>query len=116
MTTKHTPGPWTARKPWRDGAPVPGANFIEAPRSVVADIQPWMGESSEADESCYAEADANARLIAGAPELLEALGWIVEFIGEHPEWANEQFPADSAEGDWLVAARAAIEKAERGAS
>lgn len=27
--------------------------------------------------------------------------WFAEFAAIHPEWANEQFPANTSEGDWL---------------
>jgi hypothetical protein len=52
---QHTPGPWA----------------VDTDRTIlcrnvvgIADIRSWMGAE---------EADANARLIAAAPELLEAL-------------------------------------------
>jgi len=58
--------------------------------------------------------EANARLIAAAPDLLAALQWIVDFVDEHPEWADSYFLEDegSAERYWLDEARAAIAKAE----
>ena len=45
-------------------------------------------------------------------ELLASLGWIVEFVNEHDEWANKQFPIDSAEREWLETARAVVKRAE----
>ena len=53
-TSKHTPGPWETR-----GCIIESTKFIVA----TAEIQPPSS----------AEAVANARLIAAAPQLLEAL-------------------------------------------
>ena len=55
---------------------------------------------------CYGATDAieaNARLIAAAPELLAAL-----------EWAVETADTEQYEADWYAAARAAIAKAKGG--
>lgn len=67
METKHTPGPWAARKPDDIGgsrvyADCKGGSLIATPG--------YMRDESESE--------ANARLIAAAPELLEAL------MGRHP--------------------------------
>ena len=60
--SKHTPGPWEARqhKIWTQDAPVHIADIIRAPDG---DWSP-----------------ANARLIAAAPDLLEALSLLVADI------------------------------------
>lgn len=56
--TKHTPGPWVAEPGGGRGAWIMGAN------------REWTALAcGDTDES----ANANARLIAAAPELLEAL-------------------------------------------
>src|SRR5690606_19127575 len=66
--TKHTPGPWTPMK--RQPA-------SRADNGLCALAQVWGGwivvvPSRMVDRSGY-DAEANARLIAAAPELLEAL-------------------------------------------
>lgn len=96
MTSKHTPtpGPWIAVGPW-----------VEHPRDTIADIctcnpanfgQSQLTRSDE--EQC-----ANARLIAAAPDMLEALRQLYEATPD-----NE----GGALGKACVAARAAIAKAE----
>ena len=106
METKHTPGPWayaTAQDGWRfnihqaDGAPyTPGYSDVAWSMNTVS------GEAKDVQE-------ANARLIAAAPELLEALEALV----------RHDSAADSREGlpacIELDSARDAIAKA-RGAS
>lgn len=67
MTTKHTPGPWVIHQSTAESWPE-----ILAPNGTVplARINStWRGEAL-----------ANARLIAAAPELLEALGRISDSI------------------------------------
>jgi len=64
MNTKHTPGPWSF---YEDKASA-GMNgecigIVESPRGIVC----------KTEESCPLETMANARLIAAAPEMLEAL-------------------------------------------
>ena len=61
--SKHTPGPWTIRN-----------NFIDAEIDIVAEFNPIIDGSQ-----------ANAHLIAAAPEMLEALEKIsisIEFYGQ----------------------------------
>jgi hypothetical protein len=55
--TKHTPGPWIAS----------GAKVLDKRQTLLADVHQTASRPS-ADESA-----ANARLIAAAPELYEAL-------------------------------------------
>lgn len=60
--TKHTPGPWTI------GRNQAGHNAIWAMNALpIAQIHYVVGDG-----------DANARLIAAAPELLEALNYVLE--------------------------------------
>lgn len=59
--TKHTPGPWTVKENTEDGNSAPF--FIDADLCSVADV---TGIGIE-------QAEANAILIASAPELLDAL-------------------------------------------
>ena len=68
MSTKHTPGPWTMHPRFDYGAEV---------RALLAPVA-WCGVASTHGASSSqsidaAEARANARLIAAAPDLLAAL-------------------------------------------
>lgn len=107
--SKHTPGPWSIREVSKHGTSVDG--FVGV---GVA----WCGANTTvgnkgAHSISESEAEANARLIAAAPELLDALTRMLK-----------QFPADSdlyAAGwdssaineacDAYDAARAAVRKA-----
>lgn len=88
----HTPGPWELSEHKNsDGRCVVLANGI-----VLALV--CARASSPASGRQYFEKDANARLIAAAPELLAALKHLVRYDFGDSEGAKE--------------ARAAIEKAE----
>ena len=101
MSNKHTPGPWTITvyPPDDDGAEDLCA-YIDGNGTHVSHCMPPDGANKELR-------DANALLIAAAPEMLEALQEIVA----------------AADGDWweqldatLEKARAAITKATGGAA
>ncbi len=89
--SKHTPGPWTFRQA--------GANW----RVYASD-----GRSFDAGDALYhPENEANARLIAAAPELLRALEDLVDEQNGPPLIRYEK--------SWAAAmgkARSAIAKAE----
>ena len=92
----HTPGPWTY------GVPSPGANFsIYATRMSIG----RLGIASNSKRA--AEGEANARLIAAAPDLLEALRQVMGWIdGWDPNFIHD--------ADWPETAhhiRAAISRA-----
>jgi hypothetical protein len=88
--SKHTPGPWAANKPTQSN----GRAEVYAGPMLVAQAFNWMLDA-EGDEQCWAD----ARLIACAPELLEALKNFVDV--DH-----------YTERERLAKARAAIAKAE----
>lgn len=87
---KHTPGPWTAD--------IDSSHHRAVVRNGMEPLaEMWMTGKPQA------EREANARLIAAAPELLEALDSLVsacELPGDHCEIEQA-----------LPAATAAIEKA-----
>lgn len=87
MNTKHTPGPWVVDR-----------THPELERNVV-----WSGDQIIASvvNDQHGNADANARLVAAAPELLEALRYMV--ANAEAEGWSEMMLAD---------ATAAIAKAE----
>jgi hypothetical protein len=89
MITKHTPGPWKAAE--RTG--------------VIRRLH--NGDKTEVflilqhNEDSWTEADANAKLVTAAPELLEALKELVSWSAHLPWAANED----------LIKSREAIKKA-----
>lgn len=74
---KHTPGPWSANQAF-----CPGRNEwvieIQGEENFVADVKIVKTETS----------NANAALIAAAPELLEALLYVANDDGCPPDVAN----------------------------
>lgn len=70
MSAKHTPGPWRIAHP-EDLADKYGVDLLVRTdkRRVAIGLGPERGEPG----SAIAETDANARLIAAAPEMFEAL-------------------------------------------
>lgn len=101
---KHAPGPWHLEPLQSDqGASI--AICGPDDYGVLATIQPLNADDEPDIHTAVREPydDANARLIAAAPELLEALRAMFDayFIGQH-------FTATSALGK----AHAAISKAE----
>jgi len=94
---KGTPGPWRVEKRY----------FVESntdPKDIlgigtVADCRPYATDR-------HPEAEANARLVAAAPDLLAALAGLVERLERENGWVQTE--------DGLSAARAAIHKALHG--
>ena len=100
--TKHTQGPWSFyTTPQPNGCPIVGSN---------QGLMVCMLAHTVNQQEQRAEALANARLIAAAPELLEALQLIVTWNRDHAQ--DEYGNPDRAES-WacVKAARAAIAKA-----
>jgi len=98
--SKHTPGPWNVSEEW-DGTSIKAGQF-----HVTHTIQSCGFHSPEEDK---AVTQANARLIAAAPDLLEAL-----ILLEHE--MVESGNAGSTDYGWSPAiekTRAAIAKATR---
>jgi hypothetical protein len=71
--TRHTPGPWEVYT-WADKTEV-GVSPCDMSRSDIADC------NTDCTDISYEEKLANARLIAAAPELLEALRELVDVQG-----------------------------------
>ena len=85
---KHTPGPWSV------GGPTGFVNQVY--------IEPAIGAVYGSGD----EAQANAHLIAAAPELLEALQEALE------DWDDDHFDEEYPyRAEWAEKARAAIAKA-----
>ena len=80
MSTKHTPGPWYYEQALDGGGMPVSFHFI-----ISAPITPPPG----CDEAFFAVADTsskdNARLIAAAPDLLEALQALIPWAAKGAE-------------------------------
>lgn len=106
MTTKHTPGPWVQHP----GAPKNAAVIArELPnhRRTVVGVIPSHLEFGNAAVTDWAEQEANARLIAAAPEMLAALERVLQAM-------TRVELSDSSLQEWRAAkaaVRAAIAKA-----
>ena len=103
----HTPGPWRFET-GNDFGIVPThwkgkENLHDC--AFIASVSPWDGNPKDPDT--IAEARANAHLIASAPEMLQALGALLdreERITEHGECALcYATPNFVAEGDIIHA-------------
>jgi len=91
--SKHTPGPWV-QTPW-DATAIFDAKNLQVP----------IAQTYPADTS-QKEAEANARLVAAAPQLLEALEAVLAYEGD-------DLPAPETFGTELYnKARAAIKAAK----
>ena len=94
--TKHTPGPWKARK----GFHADTIEIFHPNKSVKPPFYPCEIATIASDRDT-AKAKANARLIAAAPDLLQALHDIAE---------------ESTDEGAVKCARAAIAKSTGGAA
>ena len=104
---QHTPGPWTASAPDHESMPANrcgGSDIaIHAPSGGYGIATPGVMTLATVYDS-----EANARLIAAAPDLLAAAELAVA-------WA-EQVPAPYRDWPHIASARAAIAKATGGAA
>ena len=94
--TKHTPGPWSF-----DGHGINTGGARLATINKTAQIS--TGKAWRAIEQ--PESDANAKLMAAAPELLEALNGLIMSAAWHIETQKNGVAMDSK---MLAAARSAI--------
>lgn len=109
--TKPTPGPWIFdpenqgrefSQGWGITGPTSGATLAHVPINGY-EGSPELGTS-----------EANARLIAAAPDLFESLRLLIKEIDRWEEAVVQIVPSFARSGKWesLEAARAAIAKAE----
>lgn len=106
----HTPGPW---RYWQDAGSI---GIYEMNRDGTCGSQIGLVLTENLDECDIEQGVADARLIAAAPELLEACRalWRVIKTGEcGPDGFTVVYPHDDPAFDLLTAA---IRKAEGGAS
>ena len=96
----HTPGPWNIGPTYKSS--------INAGEKHIAMVNYWKSGDKSSDVFGE-EHDANARLIAAAPDLLEALEANMEWIGPPP---TDRHSYDSVrERAWKLG-QAAIQKAK----
>lgn len=101
---KHTPGPWEIK----DG------RYIDSPSGWIADVLSYPAYRAATDNDSE-EQKANARLIAAAPDLLEALKACELAMDTAALHGLPQELPPTYRDSWAdahIAARAAIAKAE----
>ena len=103
MKNQHTPGPWLRSKSGNTFQIVAGKDMNEEPNTLVANIPP-IGYNCDY-EPCD-ETKANAHLIASAPDLLEALRFL---LADYIAINGEKLTGSSVP---IEMAQAAIAKAE----
>jgi hypothetical protein len=108
---KHTPGPWKAV--------CRNTTYVEGEHWPEDEFLQWEVDGPRAPMGRGDFFQADARLIAAAPDLLEALKDIYARLTEHPAYADltedeeEDIGGDTAELSYLARmARTAIAKAE----
>lgn len=105
---EHTKGPWAVEQPW---------NGFSAIRDAAGKLIFGLAAGSHDEKRSDAECDANARLIAAAPEMFEALKECEEYFDQRAD-ADQPHGCDSPipneEMKLLMAIRAALSKAETG--
>lgn len=95
MRTEHTPGQWTLSKPSKNYF-----NVTQGPKGfVIAEVTnqgviQFLGNEKEAE--------ANAKLITAAPELLKALNDAVKFINLCPHLSDDQRPKGLEKWEKLI--------------
>ena len=92
MTTQHTQGPWEAE----EHGVIRGRHGMIRP--FICQVQ---------DDHNDEETQANARLIASAPDLLSTLNQLVDCMTENED-------GEKLYADWLTISHAAIAKATGG--
>lgn len=101
---KHTPGPWTHDPIWSNRVVMPDYSYIWI---IGYDSKGGPIHVARVDGPREEQCTANARLIAAAPELLEALKLLLAECDQQVSIGNMPY-------DWVSfgIARAAIAKAE----
>jgi hypothetical protein len=98
--SKHTPGPWEPKTNTQ-------FKWVESPFHTVCVFYQWNSDGSFSEST---DAEANARLIAAAPEMIAALEMIVAAHAKSVPLMGQGMLNQQKE-DWLKAAIAALAKA-----
>lgn len=110
---KHTPGPWEIEDPlgpetiW----------IVEAGKEThewraIAMLPASMPDDAEEHPLLMPERDANARLIAAAPDMLEALRLHAAYEALPTDRGGKHGPKGKAHAAWIAARDAALSKTE----
>ena len=86
MTDKHTPGPWTVQERITEPDNHGKYSIYDAEYEYIGTCDAYLNGHHDTDKNL-----ANARLIAAAPELLEAL----ESIAEHGHEEEREVARDA---------------------
>ena len=101
----HTPGPWYFRKLEAGGCHI-------CSDQVMDPSGPTVIGAAYIDGGCIGdEMEANARLIAAAPDLLEALEWLAYEAGQYADGAEDSHYLAREMANFETKARKAIAKA-----
>src|SRR5690349_6978861 len=98
--SKHTPGPWTAERVLIKTSAYNEVGYVCHGSTVVA--QTWTPGNGAPHHAQVEETLANARLIAAAPEMLEALKYV----------STQCDMLEMNDAPWMKDVLAAIAKAE----
>lgn len=103
----HTPGPWTSELTRAGSSLV----IQDHEGSIIAEVCQWKASP---DQSAKDEPPLNAKLIAAAPDLLEALELVTNIYAAMRESLSVKYPEDgwSAEAMSIDQARKAIARAK----
>ena len=104
--TKHTPGPWTPS--WNDDRSWIGVDCGNSDDPHLAEVCTISYESAQIaqkDDDAWNQCLADARLIAAAPDLLEALKKIRDerdYLAEHGIYSPNGPAAPDCFDDWAA--------------
>ena len=99
----HTPGPWTQGY---------GNDVYAGTRPMVGEYRVAWTEPRNKTNAGWEEAFANARLIAAAPDLLQALARLVDAAEDSMPYRKDGDTIDRENWEAMDAAREAIRKAK----
>lgn len=103
--TQYTPGPWTNKCGIVFGRSIGGVQMKESD-FMVAQIRGWGHLQYHGENEADVIQEANAQLIAAAPDLLAACKYVVEHHRENDSGEGELFGLD-----FVTTCITAIEKA-----